>query len=262
MFPNVRPMPTAVKSRGRLPARVYWFRRTMVLLTAVALVFAVGRLLGGSGSSAGGGAADSAAVPAAKHSTTPTPTVVGPQPFQPTPTGKAAADPTGDAVALAEPDGPCGADEITVTPSVPAAVAAGRVDLVLELSGIKPACTFAVSSRTLAAKVVSGKDRIWSTQDCPNAIKATSVVVRSAAPTQVVIPWSGRRSDQDCTKATPWALPGYYHLVAAVIGSDPGDAQFHLQLAPRPVITKTAHPKTKKGSKGTVCGGDNAATSC
>ena len=245
---------------------MYWFRRTMVLLTAVALVFAIGRLLGGSGSPSPAGA-DSAAVTAAKQSTTPTPAVAGPQPFQPTPTGKtgkaAGPSPTGDpAAVLAVPDGPCAIDEITVTPTVPAAVAAGRVDLVLELTGIKPACTFSVSNRTLAAKITSGKDRIWSTQDCPSAVKTTSVVVRSAEPTQVVVPWSGRRSDEDCSKTTPWALPGFYHLTAAVIGSEPGDTQFKLQLAPRPVITKTAHPKVKKRSKGTVCGGDNAATSC
>jgi hypothetical protein len=235
----------------------------MVLVTAVALVFAIGRLLGGSGSSAtGGGAGDTAAVSAARTSTTPTPSVVGPQPFAPTPTGKAAVGPTADPVVLAQPDGPCAADEITVTPSVPTAFAAGRVDLVLDLTGIKPACTFTVSSRTLAAKVISGKDRIWSTQDCPNAVKESTVVVRSAQPTRVVVTWSGRRSDEDCTRSTDWALPGYYHVTAAVIGSEPGDAQFRLQLAPRQVITKTAHPKVRKKSKGTVCGGDNAATSC
>jgi hypothetical protein len=234
----------------------------MVLLTAVALVFAIGRLLGGSGSEP---PADAAAVAAAKGtpSATPTPAVVGPQPFQPAPTGKAAnPGPTGNPVVLAVPDGPCAADEITVTPSVPTAVAGGRVELVLELSGIRPACTFSVSSRTIAAKVTSGKDRIWSTQDCPDAVKTTSVVVRSAEPTKVVVPWSGRRSDDDCSRTTTWALPGYYHVIAAVIGSEPGDAQFRLELAPRQVITKTVHPKKKKAGGGTVCGGDNSATSC
>jgi hypothetical protein len=232
----------------------------MVLLTAVALVFAVGRMLGGSGARS---PHDTAAVTAAKQSTTPTPTpgIAGPQPLQPAATGKAAPSPTGNPVVLAVPDGPCVVDEITVTPSVPTAVAGGRVDLVLELTGIKPACTLSVSSRTVAARITSGKDRIWSTQDCPSAVKTTSVVVRSAQPTTVVVPWSGRRSDEDCSRTTDWALPGYYHVTAAVIGSEPGDAQFRLGVPPRPVVTKTAQPKKKKGS-GTVCGGDNSATSC
>jgi hypothetical protein len=143
-------------------------------------------------------------------------------------------------------------------------VAGGGVDLVLGLTGVKPACTFTASSDTLVAKVTSGKDRIWSSQDCPASIKKASVVVRSAEPATVTVSWSGRRSDQQCSRSTAWALPGYYHLTAAVIGSEPNDTQFQLASPPRPVITRTAkpHPVKKKKGGGTVCGGDNAATSC
>jgi hypothetical protein len=252
-------MRTVVNPRGRLPARVYWFRRVLVLATALALVFAIGRLLTGSTSSA---PEDTASVTAGSPSSSPTPSlgVAGPFPVQVT--GRSVhPSATGTPIVLAAPSGPCAVDEITVTPTVPKPVAAGRVDLVLELTGIRPACTFAVTSRTLVAKITSGKDRIWSTQDCPAAVKAATVVVRSATPTQVVVPWSGRRSDDGCTRATDWAVPGYYHLTAAVIGSEPGDLQFRLTSPPRAIITKTAHPKKKKGT-GTVCGGDNAATSC
>jgi hypothetical protein len=255
-------MSNLARPHGRLPARVYWFRRAMVLLTALALVFAIGRMLNGSGS----GSSDARArVTAGSPSpTSSTPGAVGPLPVQATrATGRstAAVTPT----VLAAPTGPCAVDEITVDPTVPHPVAAGRVALVLELTGIQPACTFTVSSRTLVAKVTSGTDRIWSTQDCPGAIKAATVVVRSAAPTPVSVTWSGRRSDAECSRSTAWALPGYYHLTAAVIGSEPGEAQFRLTAPPRQVITKTAHPKVKKKKKkgtGTVCGGDNSATSC
>jgi len=259
-------MRTVARPRGRLPARVYWFRRSLVLLTALALVFAIGRLLSGGGGSAG----DAATVTASTPSKTPTQqAVAGPVPIQPAGTGQAtqpAPSSTGAPVTLAVPDGPCAADEVTVTPSVPVAVAGQRVNLVLDLTGTKPACTFTVSSDTLVAKVTSGADRVWTTQDCPASIKSASVVVRSAAPTQVVVSWSGRRSDDQCSRATPWALPGYYHLAAAAIGSEPGDAQFQLTSPPRPVVTKTARPKVKKkpssggvGGKGTQYGGDNAA---
>jgi hypothetical protein len=255
-------MRAVVNPRGRLPARVYWFRRSLVLLTALALVFAIGRLLNGSG----GGTTppdEAAAVTAASPSSVST-GIAGPLPVQPTATGKAARPtPTAPPVTLAVPTGPCAVDEITVTPTVPQAVAGGRVSLVLELTGIKPACTFAVSSRTIVARVTSGNDRIWSTQDCRTSVKSASVVVRSAQPTNVVVSWSGRRSDADCSRSTAWALPGYYHLTASAIGSEPGDAQFRLSSPPRPVVTKTAKPKTKKKvGTGTVCGGDNAAGSC
>jgi len=257
-------MRTVVRPQGRLPARVYWFRRSMVLLTALALVFAIGRMLTGSG----GSSPETTAVTTGSHSsaqkstTTPTPGVVGPLPVQGATTG-VQPSPTGAPVALAVPSGPCALDEITVTPSVPTAVALNRVSLVLDLTGIKPACTFAVSSDTIVAKVTSGPDRIWSTQDCPAAVKPANVVVRSAQPTQVVVTWNGRRSDDQCTRETAWAEPGYYHLIAAVIGSEPNDVQFRLAHPPRQVITKTAHPRAKKKQgTGTVCGGDNAATSC
>jgi hypothetical protein len=35
-------------------------------------------------------------------------------------------------------------------------------------------------------------------------------------------------------------------VTAAAIGSEPADAQFRLSVPPRPVVTKTAHPKSKK----------------
>lgn len=257
-------MRTVTRPRRRLPARVYWFRRSLVLLTALALVFAIGRLLTGSGG--GGAPSETARVTASSPSPSAPRGVAGPVPFQPAATGAAAPSrpaPTGTPLVLAAPTGPCALDEITVTPSAPTAVAGGPVDLVLELTGIKPACTFTVGSDTVVAKVTSGTDRIWSSQDCPSSIKRAPVVVRSAEPTTVTVTWSGRRSDQQCSRSTAWALPGFYHVIAAVIGSEPNDAQFRLSSPPRPVVTKTAKPHgKKKTSAGTVCGGDNAATSC
>jgi hypothetical protein len=111
------------------------------------------------------------------------------------------------------------------------------------------------------------------------------VVVRSAKPAVVPVTWNGRRiTDGTCGATNAWARPGYYHALAAVIGSEPTDAQFALSLPPRPVVTKTAHPKptkpsagkqtskgqtskgqtSKGGSTGTgsACGGDNAAGTC
>jgi hypothetical protein len=254
-------MRTVVHPRGRLPARVYWFRRSLVLLTAFALVFAIGRMLGGSG---GPAPVERATVTATTPSATPTRGIAGPVPLQPATTGQPAPrQPSATPVVLAAPTGPCALDEITVTPTVPTATALSRVDLVLELTGVKPACTFSVSHRTVVAKVTSGKDRIWSSQDCPRSIKPASVVVRSGEPAKVVVTWNGRRSDESCSRSTAWALPGYYHVTAAVIGSEPTDSQFRLSAPPRPVITKTAKPHAKKKQgTGTVCGGDNAASSC
>jgi hypothetical protein len=98
----------------------------------------------------------------------------------------------------------------------------------------------------VVVKIVSGSDRIWSSQDCGRAIKPEEVVVRSARPTTVAITWNGRRSDDGCPGGTGWAMPGWYHAVTAAIGSEPSDTQFQLTLPNRPVITRTASPKPQK----------------
>jgi hypothetical protein len=158
----------------------------------------------------------------------------------------------------------------------------------LELSGTQPACTFRVASDSLVVKIASGEDRIWSSQDCPQTIQEREVVVRSAVPAEVPVTWNGRRSDEKCTPGLDWALPGFYHVFAAALGSAPTDVQFEVTQAPTRTVTRTAKPKpsatasprskstppaksspsTKASKKATVsgkgsrCGGDNSATSC
>jgi hypothetical protein len=262
-----RPSPLT-HPRGRLPARVYWFRRGIVLGTAVLLVVGFAQLVGGGG---GGGKDPQARL--AGDATTPTttaaPRTAGPVAV-PTAVGSSRGA-TPSQVPLAQPDGPCQPDDISVTPSVPSARAGGRIAIQVKLSVAQPACTFAVSASSLAVKVTSGNDRVWSSQDCRSAVPTRSVVVRSAAPVTVPVTWSGRRSSPgSCDSSESWARPGYYHALAAVIGSEPADVQFRLSVPPRPVVTKTAKPKTKKSGsssggasgKGTKCGGDNAASTC
>jgi len=240
-------MTSVSRPQGRHPARVYWFRRVAVVITVLALAFAVGRLLVGGGDEQ---AQDTAAVTAGTThpSTGPSAAPTTSAPIGPVPASTPAAKPTGTAppVVLAEPTGPCAVDEITVTPEVAARPAGTRVPLVLDLTGIRPACTFGVSSRSLAVRVTSGTDRIWTSQDCPISIRPETVVVRSATPAKVIVHWSGRRSDDECSRSTAWALPGYYKVTAAAIGSEPTDGRFRLVSPPRPVVTKTITPKPHK----------------
>lgn len=270
--------------RGHLPARVYWTRRLIVLGLPLLLVVVVIAML-----SAGGGTSTPQArlagaaerTPATHPSDNPRPS--GPVAVATSPArskaGHRAAKPTPTVVPLAAPDGPCAADEITVTPAAPHARAGGDVTIAVQLRTARPACTFAVSGKTLAVKVTSGSDGIWSSQLCRGSVPHETVVVRSAQPAVVPVTWNGRRTtDGTCGVTNAWARPGYYHALAAVIGSEPSDAQFELSLPPRPVVTKTAHPKPKKsgsqrassstkessGPRGTgsACGGDNAAGTC
>lgn len=250
--------PTAPRSKRRpLPARVYWVRRLIVLGVAFAMVFGIGRLLGGDGST------DDAARPASATGTStqpPRPTATA------TSTVTAPAGATGQAqdrngtrgnrpaktrTPLAMPTGPCTDSDVRVRPLLrDTAYAGGDVSLTLRLTTLQsPACTWSVSPETVAVKLTSGSDRIWSSQECPSSVPEADVVLRNNRPTDVDVTWSGRRSDPDCSRTTQWAEPGYYHVTAAAMGSEPADQQFRL-VAPAPeTITPTPTPKPGRGGK-------------
>ena len=240
-------MSAVTRPRGPLPSRVYWTRRLLVIGVALALVFGIGRLLGGG--SDGRSEGDAAALTGAdsqpgrgstrhpssgstsKHTTKPKPT-------------KTLAP-------LAEPDGPCDSNEVLVTPHISGAKAGGEVVLTLELTSTdSAACTWRASATTLALKLTSGSDFIWSSQQCPTSITAQDLILRKpvagdsrVVPAKIGVHWSGRRSDVDCSRTTDWARPGYYHAIAAALGGTSTDVQFELDYPSRPTVTVT---KTRK----------------
>ena len=238
--------PQAGRPRGPVPQRVYWVRRVAVLGTALLLVFAVGRVLtGGSDASDGPATAEQAAAkttPSAsakakkkgkKSKPRASATVWGPTqgPTIPPPP------------VLAEPNGPCVAGDLTVVPSVAAPVGGADIDLTLTVTSEQsPACTWDVSSKTLVVKIRSGPDDIWSSRQCPAAIPRQNLVVRNNAPADLTVTWSARRSDEDCSKLTQWALPGWYHVASAAYGGNPSDVQFELVAPQAPVVTQTVTP--------------------
>lgn len=241
-------MPSPTPRRRSLPARVYWVRRGLVLAVALGMVFGIAHLLGGTDTEpvaesarvvgaradGAGGASEPASTADAK------PRKAGKQ-------GKKAKARKTE-TPLAEPSGPCEASDVVVDPKVKGLPYAGnRVTFRLKLTTLEtPACTWRVAPSTLAIKLVSGEDRIWSSQDCPAAVPTTEVVVRKDHPAKVDVHWRGQRSDSTCSRTTPWALPGWYHVQAAAFGAEPVDEQFEL-LPPVPVtITPKPKPEKKK----------------
>ncbi|GAB3195441.1 hypothetical protein GCM10027062_02400 [Nocardioides hungaricus] len=223
-------------TRGPLPARVYWVRRLMVLGTAVLLVVAIGRLLG-DGSDASSGEGGTAAQVAAE--TTPSTTYSAPAP--PTPKRTRTPDPT---PTLAVPVGECDGADIAVTPQVEDAVAGRDVRVVLQLRTLEsPACTWDVGPDALTMDITSGSDAIWSSRQCPAAIPKEPVVVRQAVTSKVEVVWKeAKRSGEECTRLTDWAMPGWYHVTAAALGGEPANVQFQLVKPTAATITRTAEP--------------------
>lgn len=239
---------SVTRPRGPLPPRVYWVRRLLVLGVALGLVVGLSRLLGGGD---GGESRTPAAMPASAVSTpagTPTAVSTADAPR----TGPARPrKPKRTKTPLPLPTGPCQDSDVKVVPTlVENAYAGGDVRLTLKLSTFQsPACNWEVSPDSVAVKLTSGSDRIWSSQECGKAVPTTQVVLRRRPATTVDVTWSGRRSDAECSRNTLWAEPGYYHVAAAALGSEPEEEQFRL-LSPAPVtITPTPTPKAEDEKK-------------
>ncbi len=234
-------------TRGKLPARVYWVRRLLVLGVALALVFGVAQLLG-----AGSDASSPPATAAQVSATQTTPAVPGGTATKQKSTkkkdkkkNKKPKEPV-----LAEPDGLCRGTDIEAVPAVNKAVAGRDVVVVLKLRTLESeACTWRASRFTLQVKISSGKDDIWSSRQCPRALPARDVVVRQAVSTSYRFTWKAKRSDAECSSLTQWALPGYYHVSAAALAGEPSEVQFELVAPTSEVITQAPSPTPKQNKK-------------
>src|ERR1700745_2302703 len=157
-------------TRGPLPPRVYWVRRLMVLGIATLLVVGIAKMLGGSSDASGNDAAQNVA------DTTPLPsstdsTSTDPETIRPSSTKKHHQQADDPVTRVAMPSGPCQASDIAISPSVPKPIAGGDISLVLDISSLETtSCTRALSGDTVALKITSGKDLIWTTSQCPRAI--------------------------------------------------------------------------------------------
>jgi hypothetical protein len=228
----------------------------MVLGIAVLLVVGIAKLLGGSGDGSSG--PDTAAnvadtTPMATGSTGGAPASLGPSTS--TQHHKKANDP---ATKAAVPSGPCNPSDVSISPSVPKPIAGSDITLVLDISSLStPACNWNLSGHSIALKITSGNDLIWTSSQCPKAIPSQDVVVRQAEHTRVKLTWDARRSEPGCPVQTEWALPGTYHLHVAALAGRPQDVTF-LLTAPTPAeVTKTAHPHQHAGHKKDKKGGQS-----
>ncbi len=238
--------------RGPLPARVYWFRRLVVLGVAVLLVAGLARLLGGSSDASSdeearattAGATTSTSVDPTDPAATEAPTTPVEQPRR----RKKKQTPTEPP--LAEPSGPCENGDILATPTLTEAPGGSDVPITINLrTRVTAACTWTVSPETLTVSITSGRDAIWSSRECPAAIVPQEVVVRQAVDAPIVVTWNAKRSDEDCSSFTEWAFPGFYHVETAALAGEPTEVQFELVAPASAVITKTVTPKPQKGSK-------------
>jgi hypothetical protein len=263
----------AASTRGPLPPGVYWRRRLAVLSLALLVFVGVGKVLslGSDGSSD-----DKAEQTGASSLTSPTATVPAPQPTRKGGKGKghggkggkggqSTATPTltpTPTPVLPDPTGPCADDDVFLTPTIAAPVGGADITIMLNLqTKVAAACTWHVSPETVTMNIVSGHDKIWLSDQCPDAIPVQDVIVRLASVTQVPVVWSSRRSDDECSDRTAWALPGSYHAIAASRGGEEVDVQFELVAPAAPTVTQTAEPQGSGSGGGSDGGSGNGGGS-
>lgn len=251
-MPSSRPTPP-MAPRGPLPARIYWFRRLVVLGVAVLLVAGLARLLGGSSDASSDEAAQATTAGATTStSADPSETAATEAPTTPVEGPKRRkSQQTPTEPPLAEPSGTCENGDIVATPAITEAPGGSDVPITINLrTRVTAACTWTVSPDTLTVSITSGADSIWSSRECPAAIVPQEVVVRQAVDAPVVVTWNARRSDEECSSLTEWALPGFYHVETAALAGEPTEVQFELVRPASEVITKTVTPKPQKTGKG------------
>lgn len=240
-------MSAVTRPRGPLPARVYWTRRAAVLGVAFLMVFTLARVLGG-GSDGGDGGSDQPdqAAPVAGE---PTGTTTGSDQTGKPRDGKGEKKDDSKKPRkpeLAQPDGPCDVADLTIRANLSSVASSTDIRIPLKLTTSVPACTFDVSQETVVVKITSGRDSIWSSQDC-RGIELETVVVRAEKPAWARLVWNGKRSGIACGRSAQWALPGWYHVSAAPLGGEPTDTMF--ELTPRKAERITQAPEPKNDDK-------------
>jgi cytoskeletal protein RodZ len=82
------------------------------------------------------------------------------------------------------------------------------------INGSSKSCYLKVTSSNYTLTIVSGKDKIWSSEDCPAAVPASSRKLASQKSLDWKITWNGQRSGSGCKKERDAPKAGYYWAIA------------------------------------------------
>jgi len=241
--------------RQRIPQAVYWRRRLVALLIAMAVLSliswaffgALGVSAAPSGARPGhrgathGGAAPGGSGPRAgqlgpgsSNSQSPTsgssqsPTSSGTQSPSSSP---AVPDPGGRPVAASSGPQPCSPGDIVLSLLVSQPVYASprlpqfSVDVV---STGSPTCTFNVGARYLALVIRSRSARVWGSADCPRGSGSLVVDLRRGVPATLPITWNRYTSSPGCARPSRGMPAGTYSATATGGGVTSNSVAFRL----------------------------------
>ena len=247
---------------GPEPAQTYWVRRgvllAVVLLLAVIVVFGVANL-----TKAAVATAPPPPIPAAATSptpsTTPRPSTAASSSAGPTPSAAATGGPsaTSPASTNAQPSSSTAARPSATHAAKPSATPTAKpsaTPTVIGTPDCRPAglrvtvkgdrslspgqnntftlsltnpgaqtCLASVTDQNFELKIYSGKDRIWSSQDCGKTLAAFDKKLAPRAGVSWKMTWNGERSvkGKACKRGTDTPQPGTYWATAQLDGAKP-----------------------------------------
>ncbi len=89
------------------------------------------------------------------------------------------------------------------------------------INGSGETCFVDVNSDNFELKIYSGRDRIWSSNDCAKAVKNVAKKLSSEQALEWKMVWDGRRSKKDCKQRPENPRAGTYFATAQFKGAKP-----------------------------------------
>jgi len=191
-------MALSVRPVGPEPAATYWVRRAVLVVALLLVVLLLRGLL--TSSDGPDTVATGSATPR------PTPSVSASASAAPSPSPSPST-------------GPCADDalEVQARAEQESYAAGGRPLLLLDVTntGTVP-CTRDLGQAAIELLVVSGSDRIWSSDDCAPGGPERVVTLEPGEPSRAQVTWPGQRSLPACAGPQADAQAGTYRVTARV----------------------------------------------
>ena len=189
--------------RGPLAPGVYWRRRAVTLTVVVLALVLLARSCGDDGGGATLRTGDATTAPSASASVAAAPVAPTPSPAAATTPARAPGQPCRDAdlqvmaTANAKEYGPGARPRLTLVVTNLAAVS----------------CTRDLGAAARELRVVSGADRVWSSDDCAPGGPADVVLLEPGRSKSFGVTWSRTRSRPGCPADRAPAAPGTYRVI-------------------------------------------------
>jgi hypothetical protein len=214
---------------GPEPPQTYWIRRVLVLASAILVVAVVAGLIMAQTNSAAVSASPTpvatSASTTASGSATPRPSAAAAKQTtrsqaKPKP-APASVQPPAKPTRVPVPD--CRGEELRATLTGKGRLKTGKPNTfeISLINGSGQTCRVTVTRASFELKIYSGKDRIWSSDDCTKAVKKITKKVKAERAVAWKMKWDGRRSRENCKRRPEMPRAGTYYATAQFKGAKP-----------------------------------------